>query len=125
MSVSLVVLDLPPPPSVNRTRKINWRASARAASWLRAADALTMAAKAKARGLLLGFPGERVEVKVLLREDAVGLDLDNGIKCLLDYLVRAEVISDDRKRFLRRLVVEWCDAGDAPEGVRLLVSRAS
>jgi len=47
------------------------------------------------------------------------IDLDNPVKCLLDYLVRLGVIVDDGPAFVQRIVLEW---GDAPEGVRLILA---
>ena len=38
-----IVLDLPVPPSVNRTRKVDWRARSATARWHAQADALVMA----------------------------------------------------------------------------------
>lgn len=123
--MSEVVLDLAPPPSVNRTRKLDKAGLARTASWHRAADALVTAQWARAglrgasRPSLLGRP---VEVTVSLREDVVNIDPDNGLKLLIDYLVRIEIISDDRKRYMRKIIVEWCaDPAAAPEGVRVTV----
>lgn len=108
-----IVLDLPVPPSVNRTRKVNWAAHAKTKAWISAADK-TLLAQGWQRGGIIG----RVELRVTLSEAHTGLDLDNALKGLIDYLRRIEVIEDDSKKYLRRLTVEW---GTAPEGARVVV----
>jgi hypothetical protein len=37
-----IVLDLPVPPSVNRTRRVDWRSMARRRKWESAADTLAL-----------------------------------------------------------------------------------
>jgi hypothetical protein len=59
---------------------------------------------------------------VTLDERHCGLDLDNGIKALLDYARRIELVRDDSPRYLRRLVVEW---SEAPRGCRLMLTPVS
>jgi Holliday junction resolvase RusA-like endonuclease len=117
-------LDLPPPPSVNKLRRLD-RASVRTlAAWQRHADALLTRAWAAAR--LRGepsrpsFTGQAVEITIEIAE-RVRLDPDNVAKALLDYLCRIEVISDDRSRFVRRLVFEIVANARAPEGIRVTV----
>lgn len=95
----MITLDLPVPPSVNRTRRVDWRGARELSGWKARADA-------------------PFEVLVVL-SDRARLDGDNGLKALLDYLIRIEVIQDDGPKFMRRLVVEW---GEAPEGVRVTVA---
>ena len=58
------------------------------------------------------------EVTIVLNEDKTEIDLDNGVKGILDFLVDREVIEDDGKKHMRRLTVEW---GEAPEGARVFV----
>jgi hypothetical protein len=105
-------LDLPFPVSVNKTRRIDWSTRHRTASWLRAADSLVLMQKP-----LLKAPAA-FELQLLISEKHDAIDLDNGIKILIDYLVRIEVIKGDQRKYLRRLVVEW---GEAPEGCRVTV----
>lgn len=107
-----VVLELPAPLSVNRTRRIDWKSMAKADAWTRAADRLVYAAK---RGRLKGISGP-FEAIVTLSEQHTGIDLDNGIKAIIDYARRLELIVDDGPKYLRRLVVEW---GHTPHGCRL------
>lgn len=107
-----VVLDLPVPPSVNRARKINWGKDGYRAvrNWRGAADAMLLAAKY--RPLFL----EVFEIHITMAERERAPDLDNILKCLIDYLKRIEAITDDAPANMRRLVVEW---GEAPEGCRV------
>lgn len=111
------VLDLPVPPSVNRTRRGDfWTGSNRMKRWHQAADGLLLAARF--RPLFL----ERFELHVTFSEQRTDMDLDNGLKALIDYLRRIEAIADDAPKNLRRLVVEW---GEAPEGVRVEIRPVS
>lgn len=117
-----IVLDVPVPPSVNVTRRIDPAAARKVEEWKRAADVLLMASgqyrTARARG---GLPG-RFELKIILCEKRCRLDADNPVKAAIDYLRRIELISDDDKRFMRRLTVEW---GAAPAGCRLVLREAA
>lgn len=111
-------LDLPIPPSVNRSRRVNWGKDGylRIKRWHEQADALLVAAKY--RPLFL----ERFELHITVSEAHTRTDLDNGIKALIDYLRRVEAIADDAPVNMRRITVEW---GDAPEGVRVRVRGAA
>src|SRR5258708_40275915 len=106
-----VVLDLPVPPSVNRTRKVYWPGSTATAAWWLQADRLMLVARYRPTKI------NRFELHVTF-SDTVRLDLDNGLKSLIDYLRRIEAIVDDGPQHLRKLVVEW---GDAPEGCRVRI----
>jgi hypothetical protein len=57
----------------------------------------------------------RYQVTVTLDEKSRSADLDNGIKALLDYARRIELVRDDSPRYLRRLIVEW---GEVRTGCR-------
>jgi len=108
----MIVLDLPPPLSVNRTRKIDWSAKPRIRSWVKAADALVMSQ---------GRLPERISGQfwaTVLYPESSRLDVDNGCKGVLDYAKRLELITDDGPQYLRRVVLEF---GDAPEGCRLIL----
>jgi Holliday junction resolvase RusA-like endonuclease len=107
-----IMLDLPAPMSVNRTRKIDWHAKARMDSWARVADAIVMS-----QGKLIGIKGP-FELHITMSGSISKLDLDNGLKQTIDYLRRIEVIENDDPKFMRRLVVDW---GTAPEGCRVIV----
>jgi hypothetical protein len=110
-------LDLPVPPSVNRTRRINWAGHAAVKRWLKAADALTTAAWAG--GNRPKHVIERFEILLTLDEAQAGADLDNVMKVPIDYLKRLGLIIDDSGKYMRRIVVEW---GHAPHGARLILS---
>lgn len=109
------VLDIPVPPSVNRTRKIDYASIARINAWKQAADAALWASgqfKAAQKRI------NRFELHVLLDEQKCRLDQDNGLKIMVDYLRRLEIIVDDNKKHWRKTTIEW---GSAPEGIRLTV----
>ena len=73
---------------------------------------------------------EPVQIALLVGEKGVGrMDADNAVKAYLDALVAANVIPDDNRNVIRRIVVEWvagvegCTAhirnADAPEAVSI------
>jgi Holliday junction resolvase RusA-like endonuclease len=108
----VIVLDLPVPPSVNKTRKLRPAGVVILAKWKDAADKFVLAQRARQpRKISGGF-----ELIVTFSEQHTGMDLDNGLKALIDYLRRIDAIQDDAQKYLRRLTVEW---GDAPEGCRV------
>lgn len=110
-----VVLDLPVPPSVNRTRKVDFASQRIVNEWKQAADSLVMAMRKPGdRRRLRG----RFELLVTMSDVHTRADLDNGLKSLIDYLRRIEVIENDSPKFFRKLTVEW---GDAPHGCRITV----
>lgn len=116
-----IVLDIPLPPSVNRTRRIDHAAAAMVETWKRAAD-LTLMASGQYRAARKAEPLERFELQIILCEKRCPLDPDNPVKAAVDYLRRIELIKNDDKRYMRRLVVEW---GEAPEGCRLILKGAA
>jgi hypothetical protein len=101
------VLHLPVPPSVNETRRDHGPGIAALARWHKLADGEVLAAGGMRK--LPRIVG-RFEATVTLDESACRLDLDNGIKALLDYARRIELVREDSPRYLRRLVVEWVEA---------------
>lgn len=110
------ILDLPIPPSVNRTRRINYRAVPKLNQWKEAADKTIMANGQynKAWRNIRCY-----ELTIVLNEAMCRLDPDNPVKSAIDYLRRIEVITNDSKKFCRGLHIIW---GDAPEGMRLVVT---
>ncbi|SRR5258708_1119766 len=110
--MSAVVLDLPVPPSINRTRKLDLRNLAKLNAWKSAADNLLLAQRYRVQ------TAERFELHITLSEAHTKADMDNVLKNLIDYLRRIEAIRDDSPRHLRKLTIEW---GSAPEGVRVIV----
>lgn len=112
-----VVIDLPAPPSVNRTRKLDFSSLRISNAWKNVANAYVLAAKGRAVNPLRLTKISRFELRVVMGPD-VKTDLDNGLKILIDYLRKIEVIEDDSPKHMRRLVVEF---GDAPHGCRVFV----
>jgi Holliday junction resolvase RusA-like endonuclease len=113
-----IVLDLPPPPSVNRTRKVDWKGKRQLTAFGNVADAYVMAAKGRAVSPLKLVKIPRFELLIVLSEHHTKIDLDNGLKALIDYLKRIELIEDDSPKHLRKLTVTW---GLAPHGCRVTV----
>lgn len=109
--LATVILDLPPPPSVNRTRKLDPRGLGQTARWRKCANNMVMA-----QGRRKQIKG-RFEIHVTLAEH-IKTDADNILKCLIDYLRHIEIITDDSPKYMRRIVVEF---GHAPEGCRVAV----
>jgi hypothetical protein len=107
-------LDLPPPLSVNKTRKIDWASRRKVQKWIANADTHILA-HGGMRKLGPKMPG-RFEVKITLDDNLVGIDADNAPKLLIDYCKRVGMIVDDSPKYMRRLVVEW---GDVPTGCRI------
>lgn len=107
-----MILDLPPPLSVNRTRRINWATKPAMRRWVSAADALVMS-----QGRLPNRISGRFEAGLMFPEGHA-LDLDNSPKMVLDYLRRLELIDNDDPKHMRRLILEF---GTAPEGCRVTV----
>ncbi len=109
----VVAIELPPPMSVNATRKQNWAAKPLIEEWIERADKLVLSAGGMRK--IGKLPG-KFELTICLDEDLCQLDADNAPKILIDYCRRLEIIKDDNKKYLRRLVIEW---GVAPTGCRL------
>ena len=109
------VLYLPPPPSVNRTRRMDGAGYAVLAKWEQLADKEILARGGMRK--LPRIPG-RFEATLVIDEHLNNIDLDNGIKAVIDYARRLELIVDDDKRHMRRVTIEW---GHAPTGCRLIL----
>lgn len=111
-----MTIDLPPPVSVNESRRVDWKGQRKVAAWKDMADRFLLAAKARKEVRFDKIP--RFELLITLSEDHVDLDADNGLKCLIDYLHLRDIVANDGKKNMRRLVVEW---GHAPAGVRITI----
>lgn len=109
------ILDLPVPPSVNRTRRIDYRSVGKVNEWKKLADE-TLWASGQFRAAQKGI--ERFELHITLDEKKCRLDQDNGVKALVDYLRRLGIIVNDSKKHWRKTVIEW---GSAPTGCRVTV----
>lgn len=110
------VLDIPVPPSVNRTRKLNPAALGAVAAWRKHADAIVMAS-GQLRGAVVNIP--RYELEIILDEAKCRIDPDNVLKAAIDYLRRIEVIQNDSPKHARKITVRW---GECPSGCRLIVT---
>ena len=61
-------------------------------------------------------------MSITMSESLWRIDPDNGLKCLIDFLRRIDLIENDSPRFARRIVLQW---GKAPEGVRVEIQAAT
>ena len=114
-----IILDLPVPVSVNKTRRIDWAGHRRAGKWKEQADRHLMVAKRRAESpVRLDNPVDRFELNILLSDAEADLDADNVCKVLIDYLRTRSLIKNDSKQHMRRLIVEF---GEAPTGCRVTI----
>jgi hypothetical protein len=111
-----ILLDLPAPMSVNRSRRIDWNAHKKIQAWKEMADKFLEVAVS--RGNARCDRLARYEVEITLSEDHVREDADNVLKLLIDYLRQRDITSNDGKKQMRKLTVGW---GHAPAGARLRV----
>lgn len=116
-----ITLDLPVPPSVNKTRRYDFTHSKLVNAWKGQAEVHVLAAKTSALNPLRLSKMMRFEIAIVLDEKRTKMDLDNGIKCLVDYLKGIGAIKDDAQKNMRGLTVIWGTAEDAPEGCRVFV----
>jgi Holliday junction resolvase RusA-like endonuclease len=110
------VIDLPPPPSVNRTRRVDWSGHALVKAWRKHADGLFYERQAfhgRPKPVLGQF-----EATLILSEEHSGADLDNVVKVSVDYARHLKLIEDDGPKHMRKLTVLW---GHAPHGCRLIL----
>lgn len=96
-----VVYEIPPPPSANRMYYRGKIKTNRYRIWERAALNELTAQGAKPFGA-------RAIVNLSLPDNLRG-DADNRLKCTLDLLVKAGVLEDDRKKFVRGVSAMWVD----------------
>jgi hypothetical protein len=87
--------------------------------WKRRADALFLVQKRKllANGNISG-PFEAT----IIIDPASRLDLDNGIKLLIDTAREYGLVPDDSPKYLRKMTVQF---GEAPKGARLTLIQIS
>lgn len=109
------VLDVPVPPSVNRTRSVNWAGACDVKAWQKRAGMMLMAS-GQYRRAQKSIP--RFEIKIVLCETLCRLDLDNASKHAIDFLRHLGIITNDGPKQMRRVTIEW---GLAPAGCRLIV----
>ena len=107
-----LTFDLPTPPSLNVTRRIDWEGYKKANLWKDRANARLILQKIKP--LKVGMTGA-FECRIIVSAKH-RIDFDNTPKVVLDYLRRVELIPDDAPKYMRRLVVE---PGEVAEGIRV------
>jgi Holliday junction resolvase RusA-like endonuclease len=110
-----IMLDLPPPLSVNQSRRINWGYIKKHKEWQADADAIVMLEGKHKQKPILG----RFRAFIVIDETKCRADPDNILKALFDYCKRLRLIEDDSPKYLREFTVKY---GDAPEGVRLTLT---
>ena len=117
--MSEAVLDIPVPPSVNRTRKVDRASLPMIKAWQVQCDRQLMASlqfrKAKAANIT------RFELQIIVDERHCRCDLDNIAKSAIDYLKRTEIIPDDGPAYMRKFSVEF---GEARLGCRMILKPA-
>lgn len=114
-----VVLDLPVPPSVNQTRRIDNAGRGKIKRWRADADMHLLAAKCRTREpLKIRQLSGHFEMHIVISDKLSRIDLDNHVKNLIDYCVSREFVPDDSPKYLRRLIVEW---GAAISGCRITI----
>jgi Holliday junction resolvase RusA-like endonuclease len=118
-----IVLDLPPPLSVNRlwrsqksdAARITVRKSGPYKDWIKRADDLLLEL-----GQLKGVRPIAGKFTALLIVRKSAVDLDNNAKCVLDYLESRNFILNDA--LCQEITLRW---GDAPTGCRVTVRACS
>lgn len=116
-----VVFDIPPPPSLNRARKIDWKNKPKVDDWRAQADRAIMASGQYRTAKRTALP-ERYELTIILDESQTRMDLGNAEKLLNDYLKRIEIVADDGPKYCRQVLIKF---GEAPRGCRLIVRGAA
>jgi Holliday junction resolvase RusA-like endonuclease len=100
---AFVTLTMPVPPSVNRTRRVDWaNAGIKSAYYLRTDLELMAAHSARLVRKILG----PYELSIVIPAHS-RMDLDNHIKVLIDYLVSREFVPADSKKYLRKISIAW------------------
>ena len=113
-----ITLDVPVPPSVNVTRRIDHAGQRAVKNWKKNADnhLIQSSQYRRARTALGGKAANKFMIVVTLDETQTGIDLDNAIKVTLDYLKSRELIVDDGQNHCRGIDLRW---GEAPAGCRI------
>jgi hypothetical protein len=101
---TIITLDLPLPPSVNRLRRVDWASFRTRQQFYTHADLFLVAYGPKPPPVRTITGAYELTVQI---PDGSRLDLDNHHKALIDYLVSREFVAGDSKKYLRRLVIEW------------------
>ena len=117
-----ITVNLPPPISVNQI----WRQKRGGAyiskpyqNWIQQAGLEWLIQK---KGQPRKIEGNFKAVLILAKRKSGKGDLDNFIKCVLDFAVNHQLVSDDR--LCRALYVRWGTEQEAPMGCRLTLKSA-
>jgi Holliday junction resolvase RusA-like endonuclease len=113
-----VVIDLPPPISVNKLRRVDWANQRMVRKWRDEANGLLLVAKRRQTNPLRFSTIDRFELRIVLDENRVKTDADNCAKILIDYLCTIGLIVDDAPKHMRKVTIQW---GEAPEGCRVTI----
>jgi hypothetical protein len=111
----MLYLTLPPPFSVNKSKRIDWSGHKERLRWVNQADRLVLAAGGMKSHPKVAGP---YEVTLTIDRERTGIDLDNAVKVTLDYCVSRGLVEGDGPRFLQKLTVLW---GAAPTGMLVLI----
>lgn len=98
----MIVLELPKPLSVNRIRRIDWRAYNRVTAWQAEADAMFLDQKRKLPPPITG----PYEITITLR-DGSRMDLDNCTKLTIDCCRRFQLVADDSPKYMRKVTIQF------------------
>lgn len=109
------VLDVPVPPSVNRTRGFSGSGLGKVRKWYERAG-LTLIGNGQFRKAQKNI--SRFELVIVLCEKQCRMDLDNAAKAAIDFLRHINIIKNDGPAQMRKVTLQW---GEAPEGCRLIV----
>jgi|SRR5215469_8758582 len=101
-----IVLDLPLPPSVNKTRRINWATYNEYKRWTVKADKHLVFYKQNRQA---GIDGP-YQILVEVGDTYLRGDLDNILKQLIDYCVSREFVGGDNKMRLREIRMKFVTA---------------
>jgi Holliday junction resolvase RusA-like endonuclease len=117
-----ITLNLPPPISVNqiwRQKRGGTYISKPYQDWIRQAGLEWLTQK---KGQPRKIEGNFKAVLILAERKSGKGDLDNFVKCVLDFAVKHQLVSDDR--LCRALYVRWGTEAEAPMGCRLTLKSA-
>ena len=119
----LSTFNLTIPPSVNKSRRINWAAHKEHKAWsINAGKELQAIGALKDSKTIKG----QYAARIVINENLFRGDLDNLVKALLDFAVRHRLVEGDGPKHLREIRVRWSNKmsndyppDEAPRGVSL------
>lgn len=107
-----ITFAIPTPPSLNKTRRIDWAGHKAHKSW-RSDAGWSMVPAARKFGKIFG-PFE-IEVTV---DNSVKFDLDSTPKAIIDACVAYGLVPDDAPKYMRKITIQW---GDVSGGVAVVL----